>query len=470
MAKRRISKPRGIGRHLGHLMLLLLLAFLIPMSGTPLAAQGDDPGDQDADRPGPARLLQREAPTREPQVLRRTITPEGLANVIVELPAVADAYIASEWPGQNFGMDALYLGYHLTGDDNFGAERVLLRFDVLGNLPQGAVVNDARVQLRLIYSSPSGDEPMGTILRRSASGWGEKTVTWNLEPDWGEIRARADVGADLAWYEWEVTDLVGDWVAGAHPNYGLEIIGDEAVQQRERAFYSRETTNELYPRLVVDYTDFNDKEPPVVSVNALPRFSDRDFTVSWSGKDPGGSGIASYDVQYRVDGGNWADWIVDTTMSSARFAAGQDGKFYEFRARGEDRAGNVESFGPPEASTTVDAEPPSTTVSPLPPKTADTTFTVSWSGVDEGSGIQYYDVRYRYNGGGWIIWLPQTLATSAPFSAAHGDGLYDFEVRAVDELGLREPFVGRPEASIIVDAEPPFVIPISWLPLVVREG
>jgi hypothetical protein len=433
-----------------------------------VTAQEDEPDRLMTERAGPPRLLETEAPQREPRTLEHTVTPEGLVNSVIEMPAESDAYIASEWPNQNFGVGALYLGYHLPGEHNFGAERVLLRFDVTGNIPQGAVVNDARLRLYLSFSSPSDDAPMGTILRRLGSTWsesGEVGVTWNSEPTWGEIRAEAEVGSAITWYEWDVTDLVGDWVARTHPNHGMEIMGDERVQQRERAFYSRESTDQFYPRLVVDYMDFNDTEAPIVTVDALPEYVGRDFTISWSGTDTGGSGIASYDVQYRVDGGDWANWIVDATFSSAVFAAGQDGKFYEFRARGEDRAGNVEIFAVPEASTTVDAEPPTTSVNPLPAITRVTSFPVTWTGQDDGSGIWYYDVRYRFNEGSWFLWQHQTLAVSIMFTAMN-DGLYDFEARAVDKLGTKEDFTGQPEASIIVDAEQPFVEPRAWLPLI----
>jgi len=456
---------RGVST-LGRLLLLVLITF--SLAGNVVAQEGGPEGSVTAG-PEPPRLLKREAPQREPQTLERTVIPQGLVNSVIELPAEADAYIASEWPNQNFGLGALYLGYHLRGEDNFGAERVLLRFDVMGRIPPGAVINDARLRLHLSFSSPDDDVSMGTLLRRLGSPWNEKGtagVTWASEPAWKEIWAEAEVGSAITWYEWDVTDLVEDWIAGTHPNHGMEIIGDERVQQRERAFYSRETTEQFYPRLVVDYTDYNDIEAPVVTVDPLPAFSGRNFAVSWSGTDPGGSGIASYDVQYRVDGGDWANWIVDATFNSAVFAAGQDGKFYEFRARGEDRAGNVETFGAPEASTTVDAEPPTTFVDPLPAITNSTSFPVSWTGRDDGSGVRYYDVQYRFNKGSWILWQNQTLAVINMFTAMN-DGFYEFEARAVDEFGLQEDFRNEPEASIIVDAEPPFVVPRVWVPLVV---
>ena len=447
------------------LIIWLMGIMLLPTSSAlEVAAQGgDDEG------PEPPRLVAREAPARETRILERTVLANGATNTIIELPAEADAYIASEWPNQNFGAESLFLGYNLAGADNFGAERMLLYFDVQGNVPEGVVINEARLNLHLNFSSPQDDEPMGTILRRLCSTWSETEVTWNREPVWHEIRSEAEVGSIVdVWYEWEITTLVEDWVEATYPNHGVEIIGDEAVQQRERAFDSRETTNEFYPRLVVDYTDYADDQPPDVAVDPLPAFVDRDFTVAWSGDDAGGTGIASYDVQYRVDGGDWADWIEDATYTSAVFAAGEDGRFYEFRARGEDRAGNIETYGAPEASTTVDARPPTAVVEPLPTITGSTSFTVSWTGHDDGSGIQYYDVRYRYNDGNWHLWQDQTIGTSTAFNAMD-DGLYEFEARAVDNVGAQEDFRGEAEASIIVDAVAPFVEPRVWIPLVVRD-
>lgn len=465
MNRERVTR-RIVVRWSGALMLIIWLLGIMVLPPSPaLEVAAQDEGDAG---PEPPRLVARKAPAHEPRILERTVLANGATNTIIELPAEADAYIASEWPNQNFGAESLYLGYNLTGTDNFGAERMLLYFDVQGNVPPDVVINEARLNLHLNFSSPQDDEPMGTILRRLCSTWSETEVTWNREPVWHEIRSEAEVGSiPNVWYEWEITTLVEDWLAETYPNHGVEIIGDETVQQRERAFDSRETTNEAYPRLVVDYTYYADDQPPDVAVDPLPAFVDRDFTVAWSGDDAGGSGIASYDVQYRVDGGDWADWIEDTTYTSAVFAAGEDGRFYEFRARGEDRAGNVEAYGAPEASTTVDARSPTTVVDPLPTITGSTSFTVSWTGQDDGSGIQYYDVRYRYNDGSWHLWQNQTLATSTTFNAMD-DGLYEFEARAVDNVGMREDFRSEAEASIIVDAVAPFVEPRVWVPLVVR--
>jgi hypothetical protein len=265
-----------------------------------------------------------------------------------------------------------------------------------------------------------------------------------------------------------MTDVVQNWYDGTYANDGVEIIGDETVQQRERAFYSRETPTQFFPQLVIEYADSNDTEPPIVTVNPLPAYSPRQFTVQWSGTDVGEAGIDYYDVQVRVDDGDWQDWLTEVTTTTTEFAQGENGRFYEFRARGVDNNSNVEAYGDPEASTTVDTMPPETAVNPLPTITDSNVINVSWSGTDEGSGIAYYDIQVRINDGPWQLWIPQTLATSAQYNAP-ADGYYAFEARAVDELGFAEAFNNEAEAAVIVDMVAPFVVPQVWLPAIISE-
>lgn len=360
---------RGWERRAGRFVVLLLGLYLFTMAAL-VAAQDPEPtGEPEPVDEPPPRNVDREAPPREPVVLQQEVLDNNAVNTIVAIPAAADSYIASGHPNDNFGSDALFLGFNDVGDA-YGAQRILALFDVDSTIPDGAIVNNATLRLRLTFSSPADDEPMETALRRVTSPWGEFTVTWNSRPAVAEVRAITFIGSVATWYDFEVTELVAGWSDGSFPNHGVEITGDETPQQRERAFYARETATQFFPQLIVNYTDTGDTEPPDVTVDPLPAFSGRSFTVSWSGSDVGGSGIDHYDVQYRVDGGAWTDWLLGVTFTSAEFNSGEDGRLYEFRARGVDGAGNVEPFGAPEASTTVDARPPVSIVEPLPPITS----------------------------------------------------------------------------------------------------
>jgi hypothetical protein len=443
---------------------LLLVLFLL-MTATSAIAQDSQPGDGD-EGSEPPRGVHRAAPARDPLILEQETLATGAIRTVVALPAVADVYVASGRPDQNFGADALFLGYNQIGDA-FGAERIFLRFDVPSSIPDGALINEAILQLRLSFSSPASDVPMGTVLRRLTTPWNEFAVTWSNQPTWAENRASNEVGSALTWYYWDVTTLVADWSNGTYVDNGMAIIGDEQVQQRERAFYSRETISSYFPQLIIDYTNLGDTLPPIITVNSLPGYSPLTFTVAWSGSDQGPAGIAYYDGQYRVDGGAWVDWLVHTTATSAQFT-GENGRLYEFRARGVDNVGNIEPYGAAEASTTIDNAPPTTQVNALPVVINTNNVTVSWTGNDQGgSGIQYYDVHYRFNGGPWIPWQQQTLATSALFTAMN-DGFYEFEARAVDQLGHAEPFLDQPEADVAIDAQAPFIVLRSRLPFIAR--
>lgn len=442
--------------HVTTVLVRLFLVFsLFALTAAPVAAQTEPPAPLE-------RGLQRQAPIRQPTPLAEG-ADATVTSTVIQIPAIADTYIASERPNENFGGDALFLGFNFFGD-RFGAQRILVRFN-LDSIPDDARINSARLRLRLSFASPDDDSPMRTVLRRLASDWDEFDVTWNREPQWAAVRDSTFVGTNQDWYEWEIPDLVQGWVDGTFANHGLELIGDERVQQSERVFYARETSTDFFPQLIVDYDVISDDSPPNVDVDPLPAFVPRSFAVSWSGDDVGSAGIDYYDVQYRVDGGEWIDWLEGTTDTAEEFMDGQNGRIYEFRARGVDEVGNVEPFGDAEAITVVDNGAPISLIEPLPNMLNRQSFSVNWTGNDSGgSGIQYYDVRYRLDGSPWQLWLSETTTTSALFNALQ-EGVYEFEVRAVDGAGRAEPFTGQSEATVIVDAEAPFLAPQVFLPL-----
>ncbi len=97
-----------------------------------------------------------------------------------------------------------------------------------------------------------------------------------------------------------------------------------------------------------------DAGPPTSSVAPLPTASLPQFTVSWSGQDdPGGSGIASYDIYVSDDGGPFTLWQSGTTQTSAVYT-GAVGHTYTFYSVATDNVGNVEAApSAPEAETTV---------------------------------------------------------------------------------------------------------------------
>jgi len=96
---------------------------------------------------------------------------------------------------------------------------------------------------------------------------------------------------------------------------------------------------------------FGDMDAPEAAVKALvPAQSNYEFMVNWSGQDKGGSGIKSYDVQFRAGaGGPWQDWLTSVTTTFAVFGPKEpvevfDNTVYYFQARAIDNAGNLGSY------------------------------------------------------------------------------------------------------------------------------
>ena len=440
------------------LISLALLALLLGAVVIPTVAQdgGDGPSDE---------IL---AQQLEPVILEQAVTPYSI-NTVVEFPVSQDTYIASKYPNTNFGLSAnLRVGYNSTGS-NYGALRAFIQFNI-SSIPSRAVINSATLQTYQHSATPAGDTPMGVVGRHLVSAWSETLVTWNShQPDWGGVIGQGEIPSTLGWQTTNVTELIREWHNGTHANNGLLFIGDEGVQERQRYFYSLNANNGLYPRLVVDYTEYNDTTPPVASVNSLPQWSPSTFTVSWSGSDPGGSGIAYYDVQYNINGGTWTDWKMHATSTSAQFKGGQHNVIYQFRARAVDKAGNVQAFGGSQAQTRVDSEPPVVSVNALPEYTLEQVFGVSWSGSDSGSGVAHYDVQYRINDGPWENWLVNTTATSAQFTGAQDNSTYQFRARGTDNVGNVQPHSALAQAETFVNASGPISFVEPFDPSITRD-
>ena len=403
----------------------------------------------------------------EPLVMSRTISPDAVTTQVV-IPTSADTYVASNKPYTNYGSSTwLRLGYNLDSPNN-GAERILLKTDV-SSIPSNAIINWARFRIYQHTVSPTGDSGMGVQSRHLSGSWSESTVTWNNhQADWGGVIGTSWPPGSPGWIEADVTQLVKEWVSGQHSNYGVTLLGDETVQERQRIFYSREFGGDYYPRLVVDYTVFVDNQPPQVSVEALPTYSPASFTVRWSGTDPGGSGIDYYDVQYRLAGQSWVNWLNNVTGTSAEFVGGGNGWQYEFRARGVDRAGNVQDWSSyAQASTTVDSIAPTATVTPLPEYIFEESYTVSWSGSDNLSGIKCYDIQVRVNTGPWEDWHQCIQSTSYLATGYQDNTTYELRARGQDNAGNVGAWPQYAQARTTVETSgplamvEPFVSPVT---------
>ncbi len=86
-----------------------------------------------------------------------------------------------------------------------------------------------------------------------------------------------------------------------------------------------------------------DMIPPETWMTPASGVDTPQFVVGWGGTDHGLSGIASYDVEYRVGTGLWQQLASNTASTSTTFN-GTYGVEYAFRSRARDNAGNVGGF------------------------------------------------------------------------------------------------------------------------------
>lgn len=363
--------------------------------------------------------------------------------------------LASEWLNGITPND----GVILIGDEIPGEhERIFWSLEAGNALPPQLIVD---------YSAPIPDStPPTSSMLHPMDPWQPSAV---FLVEW---TGSDDGGSGIAYYDVQLREPGQDWQTWlAHTQETRQDftgINGHTYQFRVRAVDNAGNV-EPFPDDPEASTTV-DTTPPEVSITPLPPFlATPDFIVSWSGSDAI-SGIKSYNVQFRYGDQPWQDWLMGITQTSAP-ASGEDGIPIYFHVQAKDNAGNLSAWDSPgtDTGTTVDMTPPAVTIRLPNPITTDPTFTVSWSGNDgvNGSGVRYYNVRYNFNGGAWLLWQQETLATSAMFTAQQGGGFYIFQVQAVDNVGNQG------------DYEPPYGVAevyntgsilFSYLPLAFNNG
>ncbi|MUH00351.1 hypothetical protein F7734_52020 [Scytonema sp. UIC 10036] len=193
-----------------------------------------------------------------------------------------------------------------------------------------------------------------------------------------DVVAGIDVATGQAF--WELTSI--DPTTGVEPTNPLQGFlppnitkpeGDGFVSYSVKPKSSVEngTVIDAQARIIFDINEpidtpaiFNtiDKSKPTSTVSALPSATnDTTFSVSWSGSDnTGGSALAGFTIYVKDNGGAFAPWLENTTLTEATFT-GIAGHTYAFYSRARDNAGNTEDAPKsPQASTTIAGGNPGT--------------------------------------------------------------------------------------------------------------
>ncbi|MEF8874016.1 MAG: C25 family cysteine peptidase [Candidatus Thermoplasmatota archaeon] len=243
------------------------------------------------------------------------------------------------------------------------------------------------------------------------------TVEWTSEyADYHEIRLDHGV--------WE---NVGDSVS--HPYTGLEE-GEHTVEVRATDVAGYETVDSI--------SFFIDHIPPEIEIHSPSEgqiIENSSVNVEWTGHDET-SGIDYYEV--RLKGGNW-EGVGENTSYTFDLEDGE----HTVEVGVYDNLGNSETTN---VSFVVDTTSPDLQI--LSPEDGDTfdkeQVTVEWSGDDETSGIDYYEVRLEGSN-----WQEVGDNTSSTFNLEEGE--YTVDVRAIDNASNSE----TTTVSFMVDTTSP---------------
>jgi YD repeat-containing protein len=135
-------------------------------------------------------------------------------------------------------------------------------------------------------------------------------------------------------------------------------------------------------------TNTIDSTYPTSAVNALPAVTGTPaFTVSWSGTDPSGAGIQSYDIWVSVDGGPYALWLPATTLTSSVYS-GAVGHTYSFYSLATSNTGRRQQTPAAAATTQVITLQASQTALTATPSTANFGAAIAFTATVTGKGTQ----------------------------------------------------------------------------------
>ncbi len=168
-----------------------------------------------------------------------------------------------------------------------------------------------------------------------------------------------------------------------------------------------------------------DSSAPTTTLDTHPAAlaSSGEATFAFSGSDPGGSGLASYEC--RRDAGSWAPCTSPKTYTSLPDGA------HSFEVRAIDKAGNADQT-PASFAWSVDTTAPTTQIDTHPlaiSSSADASFAFS---ADDGSGSGVASFQCRRDSAEVADWEP---CSSPKAYKALAEGAHTFEVRAIDAAG-----------------------------------
>ena len=153
-----------------------------------------------------------------------TASNKALSNTTFIQPGPTDVKDTYIWDNEDFSHDDW--GQLLANDTTAWDQRILIEFTDLSVIPSGATINSAKLGLYRYDAFYNGGS-VTLDAYQITSPWAE-SVTYSTQPSYNPIAESSVTVISIpegdGWYEWDVTNLVQQWVDGSVTNYGVAIF------------------------------------------------------------------------------------------------------------------------------------------------------------------------------------------------------------------------------------------------------
>ena len=206
-----------------------------------------------------------------------TISNAAWANMTFIQPGPTNVKDTFIWDQENFSHADW--GELLANDTSSFDQRILIEFTDLSAIPSGATINSAKLGLYRYDAYDSN--PIILDAYQVTSPWVE-SVTYSTQPTYNSTSESSVTlsGVDPGWYEWDITNLVQQWIDGSVPNYGIAIfnhgtgfyqrfVSSDNATATEPWFILPPTDPSYRPYLDVDYTPANIPAPGAILLGGI---------------------------------------------------------------------------------------------------------------------------------------------------------------------------------------------------------